>query len=175
MGAQKRITDAQRALVVRLVAGEGHSQRHAQKLCEQGVYGHEPFTVSAPTITEIVRQARLNTDAGVDDLELGDAFDKLARKALRIGNRELARIDATSGKLDADHFLKIARALRELQPLAKPQAAQHQDRQTFLGGIQRQQTAEPERIHQETEQSDSLSAPASEDPSDQASSLPLAA
>jgi hypothetical protein len=175
MAVGRKFTDEQRSLIVRLYTVEHRTQADIQKLCAQGIYGLEAFSISKAGLSELLRNERVNTSQAIQELSLADAFDRLARKALSIGDRELERINAKQGPVDADHFLKLTRALRELQPLAKPQANnQGTERQTFLGSVEGQQPSE-QGTNEEQDESDSPSEPTNEGDSPINGALPLAA
>lgn len=128
MAAPRKYTDQQREAIRRLVQEEGHSYAKAAELCANGVYDLEPFAPSKATIAEIINGSE--KPSKIAALQLDVAFDQLARGAMSLIETEIERLKNTEGALDTDAMLKMARSLRELQPLAKPQAPNPNGKET---------------------------------------------
>ncbi len=119
MAATRKYTDEQRDALCRLVNDTGISVPKAVQALAAGHEELPPMQISEDYARQLAREDRIARGINVKDLPLTEAMDTIARQALELANRELARLHGTNGALDADHFLKIARSLRELQPLAQ--------------------------------------------------------
>ena len=124
MAAPRKYDDEQRAAILELRAA-GCSINQIIERCSQGIRNLAPFTPGKATVSEIVNGA--DKPSEIANLELADAFDQLARGAMGLVEREIDRLKRSDGALDADAMLKMAKALREIQPLAKPNTNGHDD------------------------------------------------
>lgn len=141
MAAPRKYSDEQRAALCVLVNDEGHTPAQAVELLANGFEDIPPASIPEDYARQIVRQDRQRRGPSLNGRPLPEALDVLARQAFRLANRELAHMHARQGNLDADAFLKIARALKELQPLAltRPpdpdKASSKADEPTWIGAL----------------------------------------
>lgn len=95
-----------------LALGQGLSAAESWRAILTGADGSEPFRCSYGQVRRAIARARSD---GMPAAEL--SVDGMARRILRLLDRQLARIEAAAGSIDLEELDRMARTLRTIEPI----------------------------------------------------------